>query len=487
MNSENRDHDSGLRGGALGVGALVLMVVSAVAPLTNMAAVLPIAILFANGTAIVPAFFIMLAILLVFIGGFVLLAKHVRNAGAFYNLIGVGLGRRGGGAAAAVALLGYNAMQIGASGLFGPAASSLVRNFTGQVVPWWVFSIAASIVIGLLAYRRIDFSVKILGFLVMGEFAAIFILDLLIIHQGVPGGFSLAPISLSGMPSISALAVTFVFAFGCYAGFEATVVYREETKNPDRTVPRATYLAVLIIGIFYTVSTIWIIEGAGTDGVVKMISELADPVDFVFIVADRYAGSWLVGIMRILFVSSVFAALLAFHNHTARYFYFLGREGFLPSWLGKTHETYQSPARATVLQTIIAVTVIAIFAIAGADPLLTLFAWVANVSILCIISMMVAVTVAIVVYFRRNPDLEPNRPYATLVSPIVSGVCFLAIGITGFFGFDILTGTTGPAAYALPMLIPIAAVFGILRSDRLKLDLVHGEFAEAAQTSNLQS
>lgn len=44
--------------------------------------------------------------------------------------------------------------------------------------------------------------------------------------------------------------------------------------------------------------------------------------------------------MPLLFASSVYAALLAFHNAVARYAYALGREVFVPETLGRTHNTH---------------------------------------------------------------------------------------------------------------------------------------------------
>lgn len=49
-----------------------------------------------------------------------------------------------------------------------------------------------------------------------------------------------------------------LFSALSFGGFEATAIFREETKNPRRTVPRATCLAVGAIGVFYIVAT-WVV------------------------------------------------------------------------------------------------------------------------------------------------------------------------------------------------------------------------------------
>jgi amino acid transporter len=460
--------DSGLRKGTLGAAGIAFMVISSVAPLTNMAGVLPIAILFGNGTGIIPAFVVMMFLVLIFAVGYVAMARHAQNAGAFYTLISRGLGEAAGGAAAMVALLAYNCMQIGISGLFGPVTSDLVASLTGMHLPWWVFSIGASALIGILAYCRVDLSVKVLSVLVLAEFAVVFLLDVLIVHHGVPGGFSLAPFSLTNMPSNGAMGVTFVFAFGCYVGFEATTIYSEEASNPTRDVPRATYGAILVIGIFYALSTIWIVEAAGLNTVLATIQKLADPEQFVFNVAGQYAGATITTLMRVLFVTSLFACLLAFHNNVARYVYVLGRDGTLPAWLGKTHAKFQSPHRGTIVQTGLAVVVIAGFAIGRLDPVLTLFSWVANISVLAVIFLLVLVSIAVIVFFQKNKTLDPGKPIQTVLMPAFAAIGFSIVAYWGVSGFSVLTGATGFLSIALPSLIPIAAIIGLARSLQMK-------------------
>ena len=109
-------------------------------------------------------------------------------------------------------------------------------------------------------------------------------------------------------------------------GFEATTIYSEEAHNPERTVPRATYLAVLIIGLFYAFTSWCMVNGTGADKLMKTLQGLSDPTTFIFTLSSKYTGSMATTVMELLLVSSVFAALLAFHNAAARYFYVLGRE-----------------------------------------------------------------------------------------------------------------------------------------------------------------
>ena len=144
-----------LRSNALGVAAISFMVISAAAPLTGAAGGIPQSMLLGNGVGIPGTFLIVTAILMIFAAGYVAMARHVKNAGAFYAFAAQGLGGHIGGAAAIIAMLSYNAMQIGLMGLFGAAAAGTFAAF-GLDFPWYYWSYAAIAIIAVLGYRQVD-------------------------------------------------------------------------------------------------------------------------------------------------------------------------------------------------------------------------------------------------------------------------------------------------------------------------------------------
>src|SRR5260370_26952291 len=92
----------------LGVPAVLGFVLAGVAPLTVAAGVIPTAYA-ATGLTAIPAAFVVVAVILgIFSSGYVAMARHVTNAGAFYALVSRGLGKVAGVAAALVALSAYS-------------------------------------------------------------------------------------------------------------------------------------------------------------------------------------------------------------------------------------------------------------------------------------------------------------------------------------------------------------------------------------------
>lgn len=457
--------DNQLRRNSLGVLAVTFMVISAAAPLTGIAGAMPIAFLMGNGAGIPATFIFVTLLMLAFSAGYVAMSRYVTNAGAFYAYAANGIGGRTAGAVAMVALVSYNAMQFGLIGLLGGIASGVFAEF-GVVLPWWGWSLIAIALFGFLGYRQVDLSAKVMVVLVALEYLIVLIVDFAILGQGGAQGLSVNIFNSSAIFSGS-LTIAILFCLGSFIGFEATTIYAEEAREPEKTIPRATYLAVLMIGLFFIFSTWLMIAGAGVDKLVPTLQAMPDPSAFFFDLAGQYVGGPIPAIAGILLVTSLFAALSAFHNYIARYTYVAGREGLLPAAFGKTHDQHQSPHIGSVVQTIGAVVMVAIFAGLGLDPVLNMFTWISQLGTLGILGMMTVTSLAVIMYFRRNG--LGGSPLSTLILPAVSGLIMAALFLYIFRNFGDLTGTTGGAlGIVLPSLIPLAAIIGVMLAMRLE-------------------
>ncbi|MFQ0812514.1 amino acid permease [Brucella anthropi] len=463
--SELPEQANQLRKNSLGVAAVTFLVVSAAAPLTAVAGGVPLSMLLGNGAGIPLTFLIVTSVLLMFSVGYVAMARHIRNAGAFYAFTAQGLGGLMGGAAALLAILAYNAMQIGVFGLFGAATSGFMAGL-GLDLPWWAWTYIGIAAVAVLGYRRVDLSARVLTVLVVLEYLVVLVIDAAILFSGGDSGLTMEPFTpsafLSGTPAIGIL-----FCFAAFIGFEATTIYSEEARDPGRTVPRATYISVLIIGLFYMLTSWLMVNGAGADKLVGELQALQDPTTFLFGLAERYVGHWIIPVMNLLFVTSLFAGVVAFHNGVARYMYVAGREGLLPRGLGVTHPHYQSPHVGSVVQTVIAIVVVGIFAATGQDPVLALFSWATNVGTLAIMLLMTFTAFAIIAFFARRPGLESN-PFTTRILPLVTGIILGLLVIYIAVNFGSIAGANGFMAVFLPGLVLVAAIAGLLLALRLK-------------------
>lgn len=456
-----------LRRNSLGLLAVTFMVISAAAPLTGVAGAVPIAFLIGNGTGVPATFLFMTLVMLAFAVGYVAMSRHVKNAGAFYAYAARGLGGRWAGATAFTALAAYNAMQFGLIGLFGGIATGVFGSF-GIDLPWYVWSLIAIVLVGVLGYRQVDLSAKVMIVLVALEYLIVFIVDFAILGAGGAADAGGLSVNLFDWTAISSgsLTAAILFCLGSFIGFEATTIYAEEARDPETTIPRATYLSVLMIGLFFVFTTWLMIAGVGAGKLLETIGGLNDPTEYFFMLADMYVGGPVPPIAGLLLVSSLFAALSAFHNYIARYSYVAGREGLLPARFGTTHDTHSSPHIGSVVQTIGALVVLVVFAGLGLDPVLNMFTWVSQVGTLGVLGMMTVTSVAVIAFFRAQGG---GSAFATVLMPVVSGLIMAVLFVYIFLNFGDLTGTTGGALrWVLPAIIPAAAVVGWFAAIRLE-------------------
>ncbi|TNF83957.1 APC family permease [Pseudomonas sp. ICMP22404] len=455
-----------LKRGALGVGFIIFFVVSAASPLSVIAGGFPIGIMLGNGAGTPALLILALLVLLAFSAGYTAMSRHMTNAGGFYAFTARGLGGLAGGAAGVLAMFAYNILQVGLYGMFGGVVSGTMASVFNLDLPWWCYSLLAMASVAILGYRKIDLSARVLSVVVIAEYLAILILDFAILKSGGDSGINLDSFDrshvLSGTPSIGLL-----FCFAAFIGFEATTIYGEEARDPHRTIPIATYSSVLLIGGFYALSVWAMVVGVGADKIVPTLQALQDPTTFIYGMSDHFVGPHLTQVIRILFMVSIYAGLLAFHNAAARYFYAIGRDGLLHRQLGTTHRVHQSPHMGSALQSLIAAVVVLIFAALDADPILQLFAWFSNLATLCVILLMALTSAAVVVYFRRHPELKLGL-WRGRILPVFSCLALLVVLALAVIHFDVLTGASARLSYALCAIIPVALVVGVGLAIRLR-------------------
>ncbi|MDG4790165.1 APC family permease [Micromonospora sp. WMMD1102] len=449
---------SALARNRLGVPSVVFFVVAAAAPLTVVAGGATTGFAITGVTGIPVAYLAVAAILALFAVGYVAMSRHILNAGAFYTYITHGLGKPAGVAGALVALVAYNAMQIGLYGGFGAVAADFINPRTGLSISWWVYALAAWAIVGLLGVLRVDLNGRVLAVMLSAEILVAVIADGVMLRHPADDGLSLATLSPSHLfaAGIGAALVTAITGF---VGFEATVVFSEETRDPRRTIARATYIAVAITGLLYGLSAWAMSVATGPDRIVDAAT--ADGTELIFNLVLPHLGQTVVDIMHILFVTSLFAALLAFHNTVARYSFALGREGVLPEWMGRTSRRSGAPAAGSIAQTLLALGVLIGYAAAGAEPIVHLFFWVTVTGGLGVLILMTGTSAAVVGYFARHPHGE--SAWRRLVAPGLAAILLAVVLWVTLAEFATLLGVTptSPLRWMFPAAYALAALAGI--------------------------
>ena len=396
--------------GNMGVGELVMSVLAFSAPLTTVAGFIPVLLTFSGDTA--PGVYLLLTVmLLIFSVGFVKMSTSLKNPGGFYSFITAGLGKPAGLGGAFLALFGYLVI-----GFFGPSLFAVtLQSLIGADIPWFWYALGIIIVTTTLAYNKIDLSAKVLSVVMVLEILVVIVFNIFAFATGAQGSGSIG-FSLPGFGD-AGLGLALLFAVSNFFGFEATVIYRDEVKNPEKTIPRATYLAVAGIGVFYAVAA-WAYIAFFGAGQAQSAAE-ANTVNLFSDALTGMIGKTLADIAMILLTTSSIAAMLSIQNIAARYGFTLAQDRTLPSMFGRVHPRQKSPYISALAVGALWGIAVVVFAVLGV-PAESLYAVAAGSGGFALLLLINIASLAVFVYFLRRRKTNPGSVWKTLVAPLTS-------------------------------------------------------------------
>lgn len=205
------------------------------------------------------------------------------------------------------------------------------------------FNLPAFIIVALitwLAYIGIKESKKSANFMVYFKIAVIlfvivagsFFVDINNWRPFLPNGFE------GVLKGVSAV-------FYAYIGFDAISTMAEETKNPQRDMPRGMINSLLICtGLYILIAlTLTGIEHYSN------FQNVTDPLAYVF----ENRAPWIEKIVSISAVVATTSVLLVFQIGQPRIWMSMSRDGLLPKQFQKVHPKYKTPSFATIVTGII--------------------------------------------------------------------------------------------------------------------------------------
>jgi amino acid transporter len=446
---EGKQKTGALRAGAIGAPALVFLVMAFQAPLTSAAGNVPFVVGLGNGVG-APGMFVVCGIVLsLFAVAFAAMSRRITNAGAFYAYVAAGINRPAGTAAGWIALFTYNVLLLVPVAYAGYFGNYVFQAELGIGVPWQVFSFGVLVLIWMVGMRGIEVNTILLGIFLILEVS---ILVLTVVAVLFKHGFAAASFAPSEVFSGN-FGIAFMFALLSFIGFEATAVFGEETKNPKRTVARATYAAVWTIVILYALST-WAAVSIHPAGDVAAIAA-DNPGDFVSTAAVFGLGAWAGHAFNWLLIVSIIACCMAVHNMASRYLFAFGRDGLLPGTLGKTHPRFETPYVASTVQFVLMLLAVGACAVAGADPYAALGGLSGGFATLGVVLLMAVMSIAAIRFLRSTDE----SVWVRLIAP---GLAFLGLAagvVIIVFNFDALAGQS-TVSNLLPWMFLVIAALG---------------------------
>lgn len=151
------------------------------------------------------------------------------------------------------------------------------------------------------------------------------------IKSFMPNGFGGVMAAVSGV-------------FFAYIGFDAVSVLAEESKNPQRDLPRGMILSLVICTIVYILLTLVL---TGTVNY-RNFEGVGDPLAFIFEEQNLNIG-WMQLLVSVCAVIAMTSVLLVFQMGQPRIWMSMSRDGLLPPAFQKIHEKFKTPSFATIV------------------------------------------------------------------------------------------------------------------------------------------
>ncbi len=303
------------------------------------------------------------------------------------------------------------------------SAGALSHGFAGYFsvfveAPSWLTITLMILGFGVLAIYGISESVWLASLLTLVEIFGLLMIMFVGMDQ-FPEFINVVQLNQASAVSFSWIGVFAgaFLAFYAYIGFEDMVNVAEEVKQPEKNMPRAILLAVIISTLLYAGVSIIAVMSIAPEQLAKSTAPLAD----VYVKETGNSPLVISLISMIAVVNGVLIQLIM----SSRILYGMACKGWLPKWLTYVSVTTQTP----VISTIVTVSLILFFALLL--PLIQL----AELTSYLILMVFMLVNLALLRIKQTNPQPQNVRVYSKWIPRMgfVTATLFLIIEISSNF------------------------------------------------------
>jgi amino acid transporter len=132
--------------------------------------------------------------------------------------------------------------------------------------------------------------------------------------------------------------------FFAYIGFDAVSVLAEESKNPQRDLPKGMIYSLVICTIIYILLTL-VLTGAVD---YRHFENVGDPLSFIF-EKQNLNVAWMQVLVAVVAVVAMTSVLLVFQMGQPRIWMSMSRDGLMPPVFQKLHPKFKTPSFATII------------------------------------------------------------------------------------------------------------------------------------------
>ncbi|MCH4247137.1 MAG: APC family permease [Acinetobacter populi] len=264
-------------------------------------------------------------------------SRHSAKPGSAYTYTTDSCGANAGFMVGWCALLDYILLPLINALLISIYLEALFPN-----IPYWAWVMIATSVVTLINCFRIHILANISLIFVLAPTLLMMVFVYLVIKgigtsQGYEHVLTMTPL-INGDHSIAPLVAGASILCFSYLGFDAVTTMSHETKNPQKTIPRAVILTTLIGGcIFFTAS--WFIQLYFPNNLRFNNPSEALPEIVLYVGGVFFQSVFLCGQ-----IMNTFASGLATHASASRLIHIMGRDNIFPKAIfGQTSRRFGTP------------------------------------------------------------------------------------------------------------------------------------------------
>lgn len=450
-------HDYRTPARTLTTGKIIVLIIGAMTPLAAIVGTAPLGFAF-GGPSTTLAFLIAGIVMAIFCVGYVQMVRRITRPGAFYNYIARGLGRPAGIGGAMVGTVGYISGFIGIGAIQGFINQEALQSLFGIEMPWIAVHIVSLVIVGIVVYRRIDLSAKVVAIIVAFEVVLLLALSLaIILRDGIANALPMDVVS-PDVFSIGSWSVAFIFAFLCFQGYEAGALYAPEAKRPERTIPRALYGALVIIVAVLVLTTWTLTSVSGVDTQMEVV-QAQGLSGFIFATVAEYLGSFGLILFALGSLLAQAAVSITVANFMSRYLNSLSLDSLLPRYLSPVNK-YGAPYAAQFTLLGLAIVLPVVLWAFGGDPYTQLTTIAFGIGAVAATVLQALTSIAVVGYFLKKENARTNW-WTQIAMPAIAAVLLLGVLTVELIGFTWITGIEASWTFLLPLLVFAALIFGI--------------------------
>lgn len=264
------------------------------------------------------------------------------HSGSAYTYTAQSCGARAGFFVGWCALLDYILLP-----LVNALLASIYLEAIFPLVPRWLWFALFAVIVTLINCFRINILANLTLLLVLAPILLMGVFVYLVIQgvastQGYEQVLSLAPLFNGDSSILPLIAGASILCFS-FLGFDAVTTMSEETREPNKTIPRAVLLITLVGGLIF-ISASWFIQLYYPSNIRFNNPEEALPEIVLYV-----GGALFQSVFLCAQIMNTFASALASHASAARLAHIMAQDGIFPkATIGQLHARLGTPLYAVL-------------------------------------------------------------------------------------------------------------------------------------------